>query len=846
MILCLALRASNERYLPPERYFDGDSVRFCRLAGMIADGRPVGAADTGRWLPEGRSLTRYPAVSSYALAGLYRAGNSVSRSWTLDRAAYWYPVLCFLLGLPAVYWLCRRLSSPACARAVCALYCLLPIGVRHSVVAYCDRDALVLSLSTTALALYLASLEAAGRRRWGLTLASALAMGLLAHTWEGFGLFTSVVIFGYLLQSLMGRATRAESEGLMLWSVVVMAVMAGYQETYRPPFQAYTALAWLAPLTGLAWAGVDRLLRRGGEPAPSWALVAGRLAAVVAPIVLVVGVWAEAPAALLEHLVAPLGHNRLMMTVGELQKPGLAEWYGAFHLTGWLSVVGAAALSFQLGGGSRSRWGAAASVLGFVFFAVVAPGLLSGGRFGTDSLFAVSLAMWALGWLVTYLGARRRGREEPEAVAPEAAELKSAPYLLAWFLIMLAAARSSVRFEIWLLPVACALSAMVLSEVAWQLSPEHASEFLFGAATLACAVGVLLYLVLSTGLSPIVAVLLALGLALPLVGRGVKRPKVGWLFEQVWPVLLVVGMLPVGLGYGAQGANRLAGLGQTYMAHLSGPLKWLREKAPDSIVAAWWDYGSWINYFGHARTIIDEDHYRPYRIHLFARHVYGASDPGDALSFLRAYRANYLLLTRTDLGICGPISLIGMLGPKGNGVDLLSMPLPRQVKLGNGHLLLDSAAPVLWPYGQKAGLGVMASVELDSTGKRPMGGSFVLLDGRSEEAKVPRFVVVDGERLNLPKSTSPYGLVCQSVKVGDRTLRTLYVVGPEHEKLLAVRLFLLQERVPGFAPVFRDGFNALWRVEPGPAVKPNPAYLGTDFPTPELKRRWTSTSGGGA
>jgi hypothetical protein len=47
-LITLLLREANGRFLPPERFLDGDSVCFCRLAGMVAEGQPVGTANTRR------------------------------------------------------------------------------------------------------------------------------------------------------------------------------------------------------------------------------------------------------------------------------------------------------------------------------------------------------------------------------------------------------------------------------------------------------------------------------------------------------------------------------------------------------------------------------------------------------------------------------------------------------------------------------------------------------------------------------------------------------------------------------------------------------------------------------
>ena len=90
-------------------------------------------------------------------------------------------------------------------------------------------------------------------------------------------------------------------------------------------------------------------------------------------------------------------------------------------------------------------------------------------------------------------------------------------------------------------------------------------------------------------------------------------------------------------------------------------LQWMRKNTPkDAVVAAWWDYGYWINALGERATIIDARVYNSDRIHRLARRVFMAQNTDEALKFLKECQATHLLIDPRDVSsIFYPISTIG-------------------------------------------------------------------------------------------------------------------------------------------------------------------------------------------
>ena len=81
-------------------------------------------------------------------------------------------------------------------------------------------------------------------------------------------------------------------------------------------------------------------------------------------------------------------------------------------------------------------------------------------------------------------------------------------------------------------------------------------------------------------------------------------------------------------------------------------LDWMKTtlgKQDPSVVAASWEYGSLLNVLGGVKTIIDQDHFIPYWIHLYCRHVFAAQSEHEALAFLKTHHATHLMLIEKDM-----------------------------------------------------------------------------------------------------------------------------------------------------------------------------------------------------
>lgn len=74
--------------------------------------------------------------------------------------------------------------------------------------------------------------------------------------------------------------------------------------------------------------------------------------------------------------------------------------------------------------------------------------------------------------------------------------------------------------------------------------------------------------------------------------------------------------------------------------------QWMQSELPESaIVAAPWRYGSMLNVLAGVKTVIDQDHYIQYWIHLYNEHVKAGTHIRYTLEFLKTHNATHLMVT---------------------------------------------------------------------------------------------------------------------------------------------------------------------------------------------------------
>ncbi|HID55505.1 TPA: hypothetical protein EYP37_03170 [Candidatus Poribacteria bacterium] len=167
--------------------------------------------DLTRWLPIGRDLTRSLNLSSYLIAWLTKLGRTFHPSLSLYTTALYYPIICYLLSLLLIWLTVKRWFGITAAQLTTLLLAVHPSMLGRSAAGFADRDALCLLLALGGGYSYLrARTSSSSKQGWIWMGISALSMSLLALSWEGVGIFTSIIALVELIRFIIRGYSRRD------------------------------------------------------------------------------------------------------------------------------------------------------------------------------------------------------------------------------------------------------------------------------------------------------------------------------------------------------------------------------------------------------------------------------------------------------------------------------------------------------------------------------------------------------------------------------------------------------------------------------------------------------------
>ncbi|MHA1344210.1 MAG: hypothetical protein ACTSQG_09500, partial [Promethearchaeota archaeon] len=131
-------------------------------------------------------------------------------------------------------------------------------------------------------------------------------------------------------------------------------------------------------------------------------------------------------------------------------------------------------------------------------------------------------------------------------------------------------------------------------------------------------------------------------------------------------VLLMILLSPFSFAKGiipkfySQSINQAKYSGPGYNALWQQGGKWVRENTPEgSVFAHWWDYGYWVQSGFERPTITDGGNFIGWWNFLMGRYVLTGNNTEEALKFLYAHNASYVLIISDEVGKYPAYSLIG-------------------------------------------------------------------------------------------------------------------------------------------------------------------------------------------
>lgn len=595
-ILCLAafIRLQGITNVPSGQLTGSDGYLYYRQAQLISEHGQLPERDMRRWLPLGRDLGQTLNLYSYVLAYVHKAVAWMFPSVTVYHVTVYMPVVCFCIGLGVLCLFFSRTFGILFSSIVGVLLATLPGAIARSTAGFGDRDSWCLMLGILAVTTYLASLQShQPRKRLLWTLVSGFVMFLGGISWEGFGVFLSIV-----LCVEVWRFLTSETEGklgfYLLWVCTFVPLLYLVSPAYRSGQGFSTHIAALMLVTPLALLGIRYLrhflitrspfaanLRRHARTL-ALGLTLASVALGLGYILIQRGTFADT--------TVPFSQTTLMRSIEELQSTFLMYWmthYGSVFMLGSLGVIMLVFRFWRIKGVVFA--GSLILFTGTTFYRSVLDSFF--GVFVGNFLFSIAIATCLIGFLV--LAWQRQGTRENEFIYIAFA---------VWSLFWIALARDAERFN-----------------------------FFVGVSIAFFTADLILFLT-------------------TFYAAKVKHRLPQLLLKTAIPALMLILILfwaPVG-GH----ANRT--MSTAIKSHRATPgrgslaqaFAWMKHNLPSTaVVAADWNHGNQLNVLAGVKTIVDQDHYMPHRIALYRQHVNFAETEREALEFLKSHAATHLILT---------------------------------------------------------------------------------------------------------------------------------------------------------------------------------------------------------
>ena len=592
LLLAFWIRIQGLDRLPEGQFTETDGYFYYYQASLISEQGHLPERDMNRWLPLGRDLGQTLNLYGYVLAYTHKGISLVFANLTLYQVCLYMPVVCFCLGLCTLCLYLYHAYDLMFSITLGVILATLPGSIERSTAGFGDRDAFCLMFGILAVVSYLASLQTeTPRKRLIWTLVSGFIVFLGGLSWEGFGVFLSVII----VMELWWFLTTETEDRLVpyaLWVCCFVPTLYLASPAYRSGYgfgEHLAAFVLMPPLVLLTIRAIRFLLiSKVDRLRPHIRTVSLGLILVSATLALGY-VWIQQNT--FADTTVPISNSPVMLTMTELRSPHYAYWvfrYGGVFILGSIGLIVASKRYYDL----SSLLVPIILFIAATFFRDPLEKHLWNASYGAF-FFSIALTCTGIGFLIS---AWLQKSHEPRLVTIVA--------FMAWFVFWVALSRDAKRYDFFIgVPLAFFASEIIT------FCSNTLSRFVKQDRQRAA---------LKTGIA---IALLAGILFLPPLGAHATRAL-----------------------YAATRMRKV-----TPTKNVGRTLDWMKAALPNTaIVAAHWSYDSQLNVLGGVKTITDQDTYLQNWILLYNRHVHNASSEKEALEYLKTHGATHLMLTGKD------------------------------------------------------------------------------------------------------------------------------------------------------------------------------------------------------
>lgn len=732
-----------------------DPYLFFRWTRTIVEEGSLPRYDTMRQYPIPYDTQSEARFLSYVQAHTYKFLNFLDPRITITNAVSWYPVIFFVLAMISFFLLTKHYFGNKTSIFATSILTVASPFLYRTFQGFADKEALGIFLFFTTLLFYLYAWNG-DTNKWSYVAAAlcGLFFGLLSLTW-GTVMFMFIIIGAYSFLDIFFHFTKEKFYKISIIIGITFFIMLATSQRYGG-FSFYGVELLLTSFTSLfviaAWGLglMNLLLSRFKEK------IETKLPLSIASLIVIfVGgfivftvlrgptFYIELFNHVTEVMIHPFETARHTLTVVENRQPFFGEWkseMGVWFL--WMFMGGAWLFWYDYMRDFSKKWVMIpifTLLLLAIPFSRYSSDHILNGTSGLSIIFYLgSFLLFILSIFGGYLYAFFKDKE----LYKEIMALDKRPlFMILWFFLMAISARGAIRLFFIFTPVAAIFAGYVFTSL-WAKLPQ----------------------------------------------------------QTIYKILVVVAAFLFVFNMYGKTMDRARSMGPSFSPQWKEVTTWIRtETVKESVFSHWWDYGYWIQTMGERPTILDGGQPMAAWNYFLGRHVLTGQNESEALDFLYAHNASYLLIDPSDIGKYMAYSNIG----SDPDYDRLSYVQVFGLANQNEEGLLFSG---------QYGLDEDATITRDVHSAQALGGGvtdvFIELNGTEVTNTTVNLFLSDGvtttEKMTVPLSCLNYNGNEYYFGMDDpNTYQGCFVVIP----------FVKDNQMyPSSAGVFmsRKGKNALW------------------------------------
>ena len=823
--LRLLIDVTTNKYIP----IDLDSFAVLRYVLEIYNTGVLSSIDFMRYYPIGfDAVTVEFSFLAYFINYLYKFLHFFATSISIEKVHVLYPPLTLAIGVIFFFLLIKRLFDFRFAIVATSFLIVLPSFLFRTMAGLSDKESLATMFMFMAFYFYIVGLQS--RKISFRSLFGALAglfTGLMGYIWGGVNFVFLIIGSFTLITILLDILTNEDIYQYTSWFLVTNIVLTNFIGKFSVMSMIYSftsGIMYLALLMILVDVILFKLnLLRSKEKIEKKMplglanfLISFFVLFVLTSIFIEPFFFFNKVKDMVSLILQPLT-DRWMRTVAENHQPYIVDWIGQL---GWKYVW-----SFLLGSVLLFYFtvynliGKKAWKITLVYFLFLIAFVFS--RYSSESrilngdtplarfMFIGSLFIFIFFIFFVYTYSFYKNTE---AYKNKNRLNKTNIFVILWFLIMLIAARTSVRL-------------------------------IFIASPIFALLGAYLFLKLYD------------------LAASLKNLN----YKLVLQFLTIFIIIFIFYGFTKIVLTQASNMGSSYNQQWQYGMQWVRENlSKDAVFAHWWDYGYFVQAGGLRATIVDGGNAMGPWNYFVGRYVMTAQNETDALEFLYSHNVTHLLMISDEVGKYPAYSSIGsdVNYDRYSSIPIYSLDpniqetRDEKIYLYRGGVALDEDVffeDKLFPAGG-AGIGgfLVPVIQNDSqiSFKRPLA---VFLYG-NEQIRIPLNCVYFNENLiNFGDDGLDGCLRFIPTIEGNRLnpLNAAIYISPRVKRGLFAQLYLLDDKekiYTHFKLAYEDkdrmplaiyngrliGPLRIWEINYPKSLKINKIYLGTAYPDPRV------------